>query len=503
MQRKEISMSLRHITRRSLSSMDIGQAAKPTPAMDADTCCDVVLSDEEVGVCVGGGDSVECSEREGTPDKVESGDSAPVNGFSSRGLESSRTSNGTVNTALLRNRMRKLWGKEVMKLVFLLAPIWELLMSGLTISWHNETAPITDDMKMFLKIGTVICTINFGAIWLASFEALFFEAWVDIIFVAVSILTTLWWCKDNTWGDFNTLQICAFLGLSIYRGFRTWTIANSSVNESIQTQVVKLGVSSVLATSSMKLVWICRDAALVEFLWPEIDAYWVKLQKSWGKHAEKVINIRVYVTTPDRSAQVHLKRAVQGSSLYAAGALNFGRPDVFDTIQCQLLNRVKDDAQAGGVSAASSTLVAFCGSPSLGSIVGKAVMDVQIIAEATKHGHHTMSFYQENYGITRSRSPRMQGATSLGDGPIARAMSLDDRSVSKTRSLRELGTLRSHVYRHCRSADEVVLGGILDMGGGRDEDLSNHRTQSQKPSLESQSGVEVGKNDPTSGMPYY
>lgn len=424
-QRKQISKSFRHITRRSLSSKDMMNTIQPLAAEDVER----------------GLQSVGPQSRKGVNNKRDALTRKP----SSMGLESSMTSKGAVNTELLRSRMRKLWLKEIVKLVFLVAPVWELMMSGFMISWHTGDYPPTDVMEYFLKVGTILCTVNFGVIWLASFEALFFEAWIDILFLGVSIFSTLWWCADNTWGHFNTLQICAFLGLSAYRGLRTWTIANSSLNDGIQSQVAKLGVASLVKTSSMQLVWICRDPTLVEFLWPEIDAYWTKLQATWGNRAGKVVDIQVYVTTTDTSTQKRLKRTLGDSSLYESGALKFGRPDIFDIVQGQLLNRVRDDATAGGMSAASSTLVAFCGSPSLGSVVSRDVMNVQIIAEATKHGHHTMSFYQENYGIIPT--PRKQNVEDPDMVPS------DQMQQAKSPGGENLQEEKNGDYRCCKSAE--------------------------------------------------
>lgn len=403
LQRKEISKSLAYLTRRSLSIKDTTHAIPMNDVEEALSSGVEFFEQREI---------IHDDKKSKSTNKVVDRSLSPSRSGKkcerastrhSAGLMSSMTANGSVNTHLLRLRMRKLWLKEITKLLFLLASVWELLMSGLTLSWHNETDAITKSMMYFLKAGTIVCTVNFGVIFVVSFEALLFETWLDILFMGVSILTTLWWCANNSWGQFNHLQICAYLGLSAYRGFRNWSVATSSLNDNIQTQVAKLGVSSLVSISTMRLVWICRDASLVEFLWPEIDTYWTKLKTAWGNQAERVVNIKIYVTTSDSASRTRLELLLRDTALFETGALEFGRPDIFEIVQNQLLDRIKDDAEAGGVSAASTTLVAFCGSPVLGSVVGRNVMNVQIIAEATKHGHHTLTFNQENYGIT----PRM------------------------------------------------------------------------------------------------
>jgi ferredoxin-NADP reductase len=508
-QRKEISKSFRHMTRRSLSTKDSTTAVQPCDVEQAlGGALEMIDKDDNSFETPDKSRSTSKNKSKTPPaarSKHNNMSGEKIRRGSSAGLTSSMTANGAVNTDLLRTRMHKLWFKEVMKLLFLLAPVWELLMSGLTLSWHNETHPITEEMMYFLKAGTIVCAVNFGVIFLASFEALFFEAWVDILFVGISIFSTLWWCEHKSWGNFNHLQVCAFLGLSAYRGLRTWTVANSSLNDSIQSQVAKLGVSSLVSISSMELVWVCRDASLVEFLWPEIDTYWTKLKATWGNRAGDVVTIKIYVTSTDVTARKRLERSLRDTALFETGALKFGRPDIFDTVQNQLLNRVKDDANAGGVSAASSTLVAFCGSPSLGSVVGREVMNVQIIAEATKHGHHTMTFYQENYGIAPTKKK-----SAYEEGEVGVVKALNETEVTSTTlegangHNKDSGTNEGrngseHVYQSCQ---------VKGDGGNDDDDVSDDGIEINGIEIDLGlddvlEGANSKKQSPKSGMEFY
>jgi hypothetical protein len=169
------------------------------------------------------------------------------------------------------------------------------------------------------------------------------------------------------------------------------------------------------------LVFITPQVNLAEHVWAELDAIYVELFATYGKAAASVMDIQVHCTARDKADVAALTAAVTGTALFDTGALRFTRPDFESITMRPLLTGMYQDAFMGsGRPSYSDSLVTFCGSTQLGSLVSAAVSTsnarVKVIGS-----NHNLDFLQENYGqATPKKKPVMKPKILVPTASIAR-----------------------------------------------------------------------------------
>ena len=159
-------------------------------------------------------------------------------------------------------------------------------------------------------------------------------------------------------------------------------------------QQVGTGCGTTGTFDKLSFVWVTRSAPLVSKIIPDIIHILNSIVNAWGLHAaNKVCDISIYITDKDQAACDALKAEIGHSSLFKGGAVRFGRPDLQKLIEDHTLDRINDER---GVP--TTTLLAFCGSPSLSSEIQQAKIKNDVSTVITGNGHHQMEFVSESYG---------------------------------------------------------------------------------------------------------
>ncbi|KAJ1428590.1 hypothetical protein B484DRAFT_396704 [Ochromonadaceae sp. CCMP2298] len=349
--------------------------------------------------------------------------------FESCGAQDTQDTQGTQGTQSEGPRMSmsvdhvmqrtdRLVRREALRLLLLAVPLLELTMATLVLSWHYQPAAnVTDSMKELLQVGTFTVIACFLVLCSCSFDARKFCFWTDVVVLGASLFAALKWSDfpgvqgcfgrgRHGYGEFDVMQVVAYVALAAYRGSRDYVIATTSLTDQIREEERTRDTHEGAAVQGCQFVWVTRDASRVQFLWPRLCEVYDKLEQQWGaEHAARVLDIRVYVTDQSIAAREALLQGVAGTALFRLGALRFGRPDFSALAEAQLLRRIeeadegdKQDHAARVSSSSSSTLVAFCGGLHLGRVLGKAVVDTSVLAYATRYRLHTLDFLQLSQG---------------------------------------------------------------------------------------------------------
>jgi hypothetical protein len=296
----------------------------------------------------------------------------------------------------VHHRIRKRLKFEAAKVLLLIAPLWELTVCGLLVSWSYSYKPTTIGMAQLLRIGSATSTGTYSLLWLATFDLNHFSSWIDMLMVIVSCVAIAMWNSD--YRHFSTAQVVAYIALSLYRLVRGWFMSTRSNYDVHRAYIDGLGLDSVAPVSSLKLIWIIRDPKSAIHIWKHIDDMYVLLETTWGEFARQVLKIEIHTTESNEESLRALKEAVSNTALYASGALVVGKLRIYHTVEKLLTRRIEDDIAAGGTAAATSTHISYCGGPAMGSMLARVVAHIQVIAYSMKHGHHHINYWQEQYG---------------------------------------------------------------------------------------------------------
>jgi hypothetical protein len=119
--------------------------------------------------------------------------------------------------------------------------------------------------------------------------------------------------------------------------------------------------------------------------------------ETWGSRLDLVQRVNVYVSDRsmsqiDRDVMVaNLNRQLKHVKVFPGRP---SLPQLFDAHLRKLLARDEDfDKNLG-----TSTLVTFCGSPTLGNVCSRVKDETSLMAALTGNTNHSFTFIQENYG---------------------------------------------------------------------------------------------------------
>ena len=140
-------------------------------------------------------------------------------------------------------------------------------------------------------------------------------------------------------------------------------------------------------------------------IWNDLNETYEKAYKVYGKSLSKFIEIQVYCTSKDATETDELLRTTSATALGKSGALRLHRPDFEALTQAPLMTEVTRDYWEGRPKFTSS-LVIFCGSARLGSIISNAVFNAKMAFKIFTGSNHVLDFMEENYGQARPKKSR-------------------------------------------------------------------------------------------------
>lgn len=153
----------------------------------------------------------------------------------------------------------------------------------------------------------------------------------------------------------------------------------------------------------LRFIWTVRTVKVARQLYPEINDIYESLVREWGEdHAQKVLDVTIYITDKDKKEAASFRAEVRSSLLFKARKVFFIRPKLPQILEEHTLGLYETRP------AYSSTLLAFCGGPALSGILSEAVSNIKLLSAATGHSAHKIDFVSESYGGTKGKGGMMK-----------------------------------------------------------------------------------------------
>ena len=269
---------------------------------------------------------------------------------------------------------------------------------GISISWNLLTFEPYDPMKRILSFSSLIFQSFFLVLTITIQDRV--SMWIYLDF-AILILTGLadWnFFARSSWGRFGSVDLFIFIILTGYMVLRFWTTMLRLKYNPVKSAHKRRNGFEVM--DKVHLVWTTRSPTLVSQMFPDLEKIWNTLVEKFGEDFARLIcDISIYCTSNDDNAIDDLEYELEETSLYKMGALKFERPN-FPTILDQhtterMLNKMS--------LAASRTLVAFCGSPALGSFVKEVKIRNDLGMFIAGVDNHVTDLVIESYGGTKRK----------------------------------------------------------------------------------------------------
>ncbi len=159
----------------------------------------------------------------------------------------------------------------------------------------------------------------------------------------------------------------------------------------------------------LKFVWTTRSASQVSEILPDILMRWDLLVEKWGlEKAQKVCDIVIYVTDPNKLSCAMLRREYENTEFFRKGGIRFQRPDLMRVVEDHTIEVTNSREN-------SHSLLAVCGSKSLANEIHYSKISNDVITTMTGHCQsHTMDYVSESYGGTRAKSKNVNPINTEG-----------------------------------------------------------------------------------------
>lgn len=268
--------------------------------------------------------------------------------------------------------------------------IFGVALIGWTISWNSLDGGIYFRMTTFLELLTVLFEITFTAVAIFLWDANRLAAYTDVAISLVAPLSDLYWFQQyNSTGTLTGRGMVLYTAIIGYMTIRLWSATVKPRHCSWRTIARNDGLSML---ERLDIVWVTRSASQVSEILPDINNVWDRLVSRWGNdRAEQVCRIAVYVTDSDKSSTDLLRLEIRDNSLNRKGWIRFERPDFHKIIEDYSLDLISTRRN-------SYSLLAFCGSPSLGQIINEHKISNDMVVAMTGNKKHQMEFVTESYG---------------------------------------------------------------------------------------------------------
>lgn len=269
-------------------------------------------------------------------------------------------------------------------------PVMGVGLLALTISWNTIPIDIKPGMVDILKFLTMLFQSLFAGIAIFVWDGNTFLTFIDMVMCILSPFADWNWVKVcDKYGSLRFTDIVAYSLLVGYMTARVWAKAVMPRHKSRSAEVGRFSVNRV---NKLDVVWTTRSASLVSEILPDLLDVWETLGATWGaENSLEVCRISIYVTDRDQEACSMLRRELLGTDLYQSGAIYFGRPDLPKTIEDHTIDVICTKRK-------SYSLLAFCGSPSLGREIHHHKISNDMITAITGNKRHQMEFVSESYG---------------------------------------------------------------------------------------------------------
>ena len=302
--------------------------------------------------------------------------------------------------------------------VLSLLPIWGVVMIATTVSFHAHIVEdMTNSMADFLAIGTFFGIFAFAFQTIVFVPLLEYGAYLDMVMVGVSLVSSVLYTIWGTWGNFSTFNVVLYSFMGTYMTLRTWyfSVALDSYNSTISKY---LRDRRIVSLNSFRVIWIIRSIDIMTQVAPILESLQTSIHDAWGKQSRSVQSVDIYVTGD------HIQAQLDRLPIYNNVHVHSGRPDLYNVMESHVKQVISQELDLG-----SSSLVTFCGSPHLGNIVSKNVDEVALITKLLGNGTHTLTFRQENYGLATPSIKKDKYLIPLESKVKENIIVLDEKSI--------------------------------------------------------------------------
>mmetsp|Transcript_30987 Transcript_30987/g.74540 ORF Transcript_30987/g.74540 Transcript_30987/m.74540 type:complete len:837 (-) Transcript_30987:1632-4142(-) len=275
-----------------------------------------------------------------------------------------------------------------------LAPVFGVVVLGLTISWNTTEVDLPPSIFYALRILTILFQAVFAFASLCVWDSTTISNYVDLVFCLIAPFADWYWfIVYETRGA--KLSPDEIILASLFHGYMTLRLWSRAVCPRHKTWKKHVDATDSAANlNCLEMIWTTRSASQASQILPDILFHYHALIDAWGSHnAHRVCRVSVYVTDPDVYACSLLDQEFGSSGI----KIIYGRLDIPRWIQDHTLRMI-------GCHKRSYSLLAFCGSPKLAHEVHKSKISNDMITAITGHKKHQMEFVSESYGGPSSKS---------------------------------------------------------------------------------------------------
>jgi predicted ferric reductase len=322
------------------------------------------------------------------------------------------------NMAGLRRRADKATRSLNGTVLLCLAPVFGVVVLGLTISWNTTEVDLKPGMFYALEVMTVLFQAIFAFASLCVWDSTSISNYVDLVFCLIAPFADWYWfivyeMNGNKLGPEEVILASVFHG---YMTLRLWSRAVSPRHKTWMKHVDVDVSSSNL--NCLEMVWTTRSASQAAKILPDILSHYNALVTAWGEdNARKVCRVSINVTDPDKNACTLLENEFGSSGI----KITYGRLEISRWIQDHTLRMIDCHKR-------SYSLLAFCGSPKFANEVHQSKIANDMIAAITGHKRHQMEYVSESYGGQRSNNKRIEEGAQTRPGDEQRQSGLNRRS---------------------------------------------------------------------------
>lgn len=289
---------------------------------------------------------------------------------------------------------------------------------ALTLSWNNLPYEVSSNFASILIAGTALFEGLYLILILTKQEIPSLGFFVDAFALLMAMIGNWYWMiyKGMNKLAFGDLFFYAAFMLFILCRFWYEICKEIHINPLLATSQTRTDVN---VYDTVTFVWIERSVDVVDEILPLFIELWSKLETAWGTElANETFKFHIYCTDRNREACDELLEKAQNSRLksmygniFTSSRPSF--PSLFERHSLDL-NSTRD---------ISSTIVAFCGSSGVGSMIQDAyVMNEIWKASIGLLGHHAeiqVHSYGALFASKKKGIPRTSSRTSSFRHPVA------------------------------------------------------------------------------------
>lgn len=281
----------------------------------------------------------------------------------------------------------------------------------LVLSWNNLPFQASSRMEVSICVITILSQILFLAVAVKRGSFFSMKTCLDFLILILCALGDWYWMSYVGICKLIGTNIFTFCVVAIYILLRLWYEICSTVNSATFHSISKRR-QDFLVYDNLTFVWMVRSAKSVEEVLPQFEKLWTNLEYAWGLDlAQDAFKMKIYCTDNDTDSCHALQEVMEMSPLNRTCELNCHRLNFGDIL-------TEHSSAINAEKSVSSSILSFCGSDSLGSLLSQANVLNSIDLMSRGLTHHLYDIKIDSYGAgTSSKTNKLSmvadGTTEL------------------------------------------------------------------------------------------